>query len=71
MPGRAPHGEHWTLLVCLLLEHLGEGEYRRLGVCMTDKRELVDRVLMWDEAEARAPCNSYDAQRGRHTFRVV
>ncbi|KAG8529622.1 uncharacterized protein KY384_005102 [Bacidia gigantensis] len=44
MLARAPYGDHWTFLKCLLLEHLRDGDYRRIGVSMTDKRELIDAI---------------------------
>lgn len=71
VPARQPDGRHWSFLVCLILEHLGDGSFRRLGKIWTDEAEEIDFVLGRGEDESLMPCQAYNAESGRHTFRVI
>ncbi|KAI4288634.1 MAG: hypothetical protein L6R35_002102 [Caloplaca aegaea] len=71
MPARQPDGRYWSFLVCLILEHLGEGIFRRLGKIWTDEAEEIDFILRRGENESLMPCQTFDAESGGHTFRVI
>ncbi|KAL8883645.1 MAG: hypothetical protein Q9215_008112 [Flavoplaca cf. flavocitrina] len=71
VPARQPDGRYWSFLVCLILEHLGDGSFRRLGNIWTDEAEEINFVVGRGEDESLLPCQAYNADSGRHTFRVI
>ena len=73
---RKPVGGYWTHFTCLLLEHLGRGEYRRVGQAMAKKEEEIEildaPIGKGDrDGEGHPPCEEYDPANGMCTFRFV
>ena len=71
VPARQGVGGYWTHYTCLVLESVGAGVYRRLGLARTAKREEIDIIAMPHANEAALPCVSYDPEERLHTFHLV
>ena len=71
MPARKPTGENWTFYTCLILEHHSDGAFRRVGVFLTNKKELMQLIEADNENEAHLPCEEFDPSTRIHTIRVV
>lgn len=71
MPARRIKDPGHDSLQCLLLKHLGNGDFIRLGI--SDMSMDKDRVVML-EPHGNAPsipCQSYNDQTGEHVFRLL
>lgn len=66
---RATEGYPW--FVCLILQSVGGGAYRRLGVCSSNKQAEIDIIEAPHKNEEALPCELYDPVSRRHRFRFV
>ena len=71
LPARKPMGGYNTFFICLILESLGDGAYRRIDRAKTSRPHEIDILEASNENEDQIPCESYDPVSRKHTFRFI